>query len=59
MAGALTGAAVPTNGRYMAITRSPLTGMIACSNSGGVWGSRLRIFGATSWGLTRFQRPVP
>ena len=45
MAGTLTGAAVPTNGRYMAITRSPLTGMIACSNSGGVWGSRLRFAG--------------
>lgn len=45
MAGALTGAAVPTNGRYMAITRSPLTGMIACSNSGGIWGTRLRYAG--------------
>lgn len=45
MAGALTGAPVPTNGRYMAITRSPLTGMIACSNSGGVWGARLRLAG--------------
>lgn len=45
MAGALTGAAVPTNGRYMAVTKSPLTGMIACSNSGGVWGTRLRYAG--------------
>jgi len=45
MAGALTGAQVPTNGRYMAITRSPLTGMIACSNSGGVWGVKLRLAG--------------
>lgn len=42
MAGALTGSAVPTNGRYMVITKSPLTGMIASSNSGGVWGARLR-----------------
>ena len=29
MTGPLTGAAVPTGGRYMVITKSPLTGMIA------------------------------
>jgi len=45
IAGALTGAAVPTNGRYMVVTKSPLTGMIACSNSGGIWGTKLRYAG--------------
>lgn len=45
MTGALTGAAVPTGGRYMVITKSPLTGMIASSNSGGVWGARLKYAG--------------
>ncbi len=36
--GALTGAPVPTSGRYMVITKSPLTGGIAIANSGGKWG---------------------
>lgn len=43
--GAMTGANVPTGGRYMVVTKSPLTGMIACSNSGGVWGARLKYAG--------------
>ncbi len=45
MTGPLTGAPVPTGGRYMAITKSPLTGMIACSNSGGKWGAQLKYSG--------------
>lgn len=45
MTGPLTGTAVPTGGRYMVITKSPLTGMIACSNSGGVWGAKLKYAG--------------
>lgn len=45
MTGPLTGAAVPTGGRYMVVTKSPLTGMIACSNSGGVWGGKLKYAG--------------
>ncbi len=45
MTGPLTGASVPTGGRYMAITKSPLTGMIACSNSGGKWGAKLKYAG--------------
>lgn len=45
MTGALTGTAVPTGGRYMVVTKSPLTGMIASSNSGGVWGARLKYAG--------------
>lgn len=45
MTGPLTGVAAPTGGRYMVITKSPLTGMIACSNSGGVWGGKLKYAG--------------
>lgn len=41
-AGGLTGAPVPTSGRYMVITKSPLTGTIAVSNSGGRWGVGLK-----------------
>jgi aldehyde:ferredoxin oxidoreductase len=44
-AGPLTGAAAPTAGRYMVITKSPLTGMIASSNSGGNWGAVLKSAG--------------
>ncbi len=43
--GPLTGTASPTAGRYMVVTKSPLTGMIACSNSGGVWGAKLKYAG--------------
>lgn len=43
--GPLTGANVPTGGRYMVVTKSPLTGMIACSNSGGTWGAKLKYAG--------------
>ncbi len=39
--GPLTGSNVPTGGRYMVVTKSPLTGMIASSNSGGYWGAEL------------------
>lgn len=45
MTGPLTGAAVPTGGRYMVVTKSPLTGMIASSNSGGIWGGKLKYAG--------------
>ena len=43
--GPLTGTAVPTGCRYMVVTKSPLTGMIACSNSGGKWGATLKYAG--------------
>ncbi len=36
---------VPTGGRYMVITKSPLTGTIASSNSGGRWGAELKFAG--------------
>lgn len=43
--GGLTGAPVPTSGRYMAITKSPLTGTIAIANSGGYWGPNFKFTG--------------
>jgi aldehyde:ferredoxin oxidoreductase len=43
--GPLTGAPAPTGSRYMVVTRSPLTGMIASSNSGGKWGASLKYAG--------------
>ncbi len=42
LTGPMTGAAAPSTGRYMVVTKSPLTGMIACSNSGGIWGAKLK-----------------
>jgi aldehyde:ferredoxin oxidoreductase len=43
--GPLTGTFAPTGGRYMVVTKSPLTGSVACSNSGGYWGPALRYAG--------------
>jgi aldehyde:ferredoxin oxidoreductase len=43
--GPLTGTFAPTGGRYMVVTKSPLTGAVACSNSGGYWGPALRYCG--------------
>lgn len=43
--GPLTGTPTPTGGRYMVITKSPLTGTIASSNSGGYWGPELKFAG--------------
>lgn len=43
--GPMTGANAPSTGRYMVVTKSPLTGMIACSNSGGIWGAKLKYAG--------------
>lgn len=40
--GPLTGTPSPTGGRYMALCRSPLTGLVACSNSGGFFGAELK-----------------
>ncbi len=41
-AGPLTGTSAPTSGRYMVVTKSPLSGTIASSNSGGFWGAELK-----------------
>lgn len=40
--GPLTGTTAPTAGRYMVVTKSPLSGTIASSNSGGFWGAELK-----------------
>jgi len=39
--GPLTGTMASTGGRYSVICKSPLTGAIACSNSGGFFGAEL------------------
>ncbi len=43
--GPVTGTYAPTGGRYMVVTKSPLTGGVASSNSGGYWGPALRYAG--------------
>lgn len=57
--GPLTGTMASTGGRYTVITKSPLTGAIACSNSGGYWGAELKMAG---WDMVIFEgrsaRPV-
>lgn len=40
--GPLTGTSAPTGGRYMVVTKSPLTGAITSSNSGGFFGAKLK-----------------
>lgn len=40
--GPLTGTMVSTAGRYSVVTKSPLTGCIACSNSGGYFGNEMK-----------------
>ncbi|QVK20811.1 aldehyde ferredoxin oxidoreductase family protein [Mycoplasmatota bacterium] len=43
--GPMSGTPTPTGGRYMVVTKSPLSGTIASSNSGGTWGARLKYAG--------------
>lgn len=43
--GPMTGTSSPTAGRYMVVTKSPLNNFIASSNSGGVWGAKLKYAG--------------
>lgn len=43
--GPLTGTAAPSSGRYMVVTKSPLTGTIACSNSGGYFPAEMKFAG--------------
>ena len=45
IAGPLTGTPTPTGGRYMVVTKSPLSGTVASSNSGGYWGAELKAAG--------------
>jgi len=43
--GPLAGTLAPTGGRYMVITKSPLTGIWLETNSGGQWGAELKFAG--------------
>lgn len=54
--GPLTGTAASTAGRYSVITKSPLTGAIACSNSGGFFGAELKSAG---WDMIIFEGKSP
>jgi len=50
--GPLTGTMASTGGRYSVITKSPLTGAVACSNSGGFFGAELKSAG---WDMIIFE----
>ena len=54
--GPLTGTMASTGGRYTVITKSPLTGAVACSNSGGYWGAEFKMAG---WDLLIFEGKSP
>ena len=54
--GPLTGTMASTGGRYTVITKSPLTGAIACSNSGGYWGAELKMAG---WDMVILEGKAP
>ena len=43
--GPLSGTMASTSGRYTVVTKGPLTGAIACSNSGGKFGAELKFAG--------------
>ncbi|TRD22239.1 aldehyde ferredoxin oxidoreductase family protein [Palleronia caenipelagi] len=54
--GPLTGTCASTGGRYSIITKGPLTGAIACSNSGGYFGAELKFAG---WDMVIFEGQSP
>lgn len=54
--GPLTGTMAATGGRYSVITKSPLTGAIACSNSGGFIGAEIKNAG---WDMIIFEGRAP
>ncbi len=43
--GPLTGTGAPATSRYVVVCKAPLTGTIACSNSGGFFGPELKFAG--------------
>ncbi|MGF1642957.1 MAG: aldehyde ferredoxin oxidoreductase family protein [Thiotrichales bacterium] len=57
--GPLTGTMASTGGRYSVVTKGPLTGAIACSNSGGYVGAEMKMAG---WDMVicegRSSKPV-
>jgi len=54
--GPLTGTMASTGGRYSVITKSPLTGTVACSNSGGFFGNEMKNAG---WDMVIFEGQSP
>ncbi|MCB1724684.1 MAG: aldehyde ferredoxin oxidoreductase family protein [Chromatiaceae bacterium] len=50
--GPLTGTMASTGGRYSVVTKSPLTGLVACSNSGGFIGAEMKNAG---WDMIIFE----
>lgn len=54
--GPLTGTMASTGGRYSVVTKSPLTGCIACSNSGGYIGAEIKSAG---WDMIIFEGKSP
>jgi len=54
--GPLTGTMASTGGRYSVITKGPLTGAIACSNSGGYFGAELK---AAGWDMIIIEGKSP
>jgi aldehyde:ferredoxin oxidoreductase len=54
--GPLTGTMASTSARYSVITKGPLTGAIACSNSGGHWGAELKMAG---WDMIILEGRAP
>lgn len=56
--GPLTGTSAPTGARYMVMTKSPLTGAVTCSNSGGKFPAALKKAG---WDMiiVRGKAPEP
>lgn len=54
--GPLTGTMASTGGRYTIVTKGPLTGAIACSNSGGFFGAEMKFAG---WDMIIFEGKSP
>jgi aldehyde:ferredoxin oxidoreductase len=54
--GPLTGTRAVTSSRYLVVTKSPLTGAIAYSNSGGAFGARMK---AAGYDLIVFEGKAP
>ena len=54
--GPMTGTAVSTGGRYSVVTKSPLTGAVACSNSGGFFGNEMKNAG---WDMIILEGKAP
>ncbi|MBK6335508.1 MAG: aldehyde ferredoxin oxidoreductase family protein [Betaproteobacteria bacterium] len=54
--GPLTGTMASTGGRYSVVTKGPLTGAIACSNSGGYFGAEMKFAG---WDMIIFEGKSP